>query len=134
MARDLSAAGAPAAAGRRAEYLRGFGLLLVLATAGLYVVKWNPYFHRALTAAATHSVGHPIAFGKTLEAPSPSLGAAVGYAQAYFTAVWQAWVLGLLLAATIESLLPRDWLARVLGRTSFGSSLLGGVLALPGMM
>jgi uncharacterized protein len=129
---ELRVVSAPA--NRRLEYARGFGLLLVIAIVGLYVVKWNPYFHRALNAVSTHSVGGSIVFGKTLTAPTASLAAAFGYAQAYFKSVWQAWVLGLLMAATIESLLPRDWLARVLGKTSFGTSLLGGVLALPGMM
>lgn len=134
MGEDGSVATAPATANRRLEYVRGFGLLLVIAIGGLYIVKWNPYFHRALNAVSTHSVGSSIVFGKTLAAPPASLAAAIGYAQAYFKSVWQAWVLGLLMAATIEALLPRDWLARVLGKTSFGASLLGGVLALPGMM
>jgi uncharacterized protein len=135
---DVSAFGAGAvqtAANRRIEYLRGFGLLLLIAVGGLYIVKWNPYFHRALNAVASHSVGTTFVFGKsTLAAPPASLAAAVGYSQAYFKAVWQAWVLGLLLAATIESLLPKDWLVRVLGKTSFATSVLGGVLALPSMM
>jgi uncharacterized protein len=134
---NFSPAGAiatQAPADRRVEYIRGFGLLLFIAVAGLYFVKWNPYFHRALNAAATHSVGTTFVFGKTLTAPPASVAAAIGYAQAYFKAVWQAWVLGLLMAATIESLLPKDWLVRVLGKVSFGTSVLGGVLSLPGMM
>jgi len=121
-------------ADRRVEYIRGFGLLLLIAVGGLYVVKWNPYFHRALSAASTHSLGTTFVFGKALTAPGASFGAAVSYAQAYFKAVWQAWVLGLFLAATIESQVPKDWLVRVLGKTSFGTSVLGGVFALPGMM
>ena len=121
-------------ADRRVEAIRGFGLLLLIAVVGLYVVKWNPYFHRALNALSTHSIGATFVFGKTLAAPPASLAAAIGYAQAYFKAVWQAWILGLLLAATIESLVPKDWLVRVLGKRSFGTSVLGGVVALPGMM
>ena len=123
-----------APADRRAEHVLGFGLLLLIAVVGLYVVKWNPYFHRALNALGSHSVGTTFVFGKTLAAPPASVAAAIGYAQGYFKAVWQAWILGLLLAATIESLLPKDWLVRVLGKTSFRTSVLGGVLALPGMM
>jgi uncharacterized membrane protein YraQ (UPF0718 family) len=123
-----------APADRRVEYIRGFGMLLLIAVVGLYVVKWNPYFHRALNALSSHSIGNTFVFGRTLAAPPASLAAAIGYAQAYFKAVWQAWILGLLLAATIESLVPKDWLVRVLGKRSFGTSVLGGVLALPGMM
>jgi hypothetical protein len=43
-------------------------------------------------------------------------------------------VLGLLLAATIESSVPRDLLVRWLGGGTGRTSLLGGVLSLPGMM
>jgi uncharacterized protein len=43
-------------------------------------------------------------------------------------------VLGLLLAATIESSLPRDLLVRLLGAPGVRSSALGGLLSLPGMM
>ena len=45
-----------------------------------------------------------------------------------------ALVVGLLLAATVDALLPRDWLIRVLGSARVRSSFLGGALALPGMM
>jgi uncharacterized membrane protein YraQ (UPF0718 family) len=119
---------------RRVEYLRGFGILLVIAVVGLYIVKWNPYFHRALGAAVRHTIGSNIILGQNLAAPAPSVASALGYAGTYFKAVWQAYVLGLLLAATIETLVPRDWVLRVLCSGRLRSSVLGGVLALPGMM
>ncbi len=125
----------PAAPGfRRADYLRGLIVLLVIAAVGLFIVKWNPYYHKAQLIAVTHSMGRNILFVKELAAPSPSISAALGYAGSYFKSVWQAWVLGLLLAATVETLLPRTWLARVLGKASARTSLLGGLLSLPGMM
>ncbi len=43
-------------------------------------------------------------------------------------------VLGLLLGSAIQALLPVNWVARVLGRTGFGSAVAGGLLAIPGMM
>ncbi len=119
---------------RRTEYLRGLIVLLVIAAVGLFIVKWNPYYHRAQIISVTHSMGRNMLFIKELTTPSPSISAALGYAGSYFKSVWQAWVLGLLLAATIETLLPRNWLARMLGKASARTSLLGGVLALPGMM
>lgn len=119
---------------RRMEYLRGFTLLVIIAVIGLYIVKWSPYYHRAFTAAAKHSIGSSIVSGKSAAPPAPSFTAALDYFRAYFKAIWQALVLGLLLAATIETLVPRDWIARVLGKASLRSSVLGGVLALPGMM
>lgn len=119
---------------RRIEYVRGFGILLVIAIVGLYIVKWNPYFHRAFSAAANRSIGASIVSGKAVAAPAPSFQAAIDYGLAYFKAIWQALALGLLLAATLETLVPRDWIARVLGKTGFSTSALGGLIALPGMM
>ncbi len=119
---------------RRMEYLRGFGLLLVIAVVGLFIVKWSPYWARAFAVAGSHTLGNPIMYGAATAPPDASLAAALDYAQRYFLAVWQALVLGLLLAATVQTLVPRDWLVRVLGSRTMRTSALGGVLALPGMM
>src|SRR3954466_2589946 len=101
---------------RRAEYIRGFGLLLVIAVVGLFIVKWSPYWARAFTVAGTHTLGNPIMYGAEAAPPAASIAAALDYAQRYFLAVWQAMVLGLLLAATVQTLVPRDWLPRGLRR------------------
>ena len=119
---------------RRREVIRGVGLLLVIAVVGLFVVKWQPYYLRAFTAAANHSIGASIVSGTAAAPPAASFEAAWDYSQKYFLAIWQAMVLGLLLAATIESSLPKDLLVRFLGSTTFRSSALGGLVALPGMM
>ena len=119
---------------RRSEYLLGFGLLLVIAVVGLFIVKWSPYWARAFTVAGTHTLGNPIMYGGETAPPAASIEAALEYGQRYFLAVWQAMVLGLLMAATIESVVPRDWLARVLGSRGMRTSLFGGLLSLPGMM
>lgn len=109
-------------------------MLLVIAVVGLFFVKWNPYYHRAQLLSPTHSMGRGILFVKDLNPPSPSIAAALRYSEGYFKAVWQAWVLGLLLAATIETLISRNWLARILGKASTRAAFLGGLFALPGMM
>jgi uncharacterized protein len=111
--------------------LLGALVLGAVAVVGLYVVKWNPYFYKALEAASSHSIGEPIA-GK--DAPSPSVGAALGYAAAYFLAVWKAMVLGLLIGSGVQALLPRGWLVRVLGTAGFESSTVAAALAVPSMM
>ncbi len=113
-----------------------YRLLLVLgmAAAGLFIVKWYPYFYKTAGASMTHSLGRSVILGKGVSVPAPSVATALGYARSYFNSVWQAWVLGILLAAAIEILLPRNWLARALGKASAKTSLLAGVLALPGMM
>jgi uncharacterized membrane protein YraQ (UPF0718 family) len=121
---------------RRREYLLGLGAFLLIALVGLYIVKWSPYVNRAVAVAVSHSMGASIISGSrdVATAPEPSVEAALGYAASYFAAVWQAMLLGMLMAATIETLVPRDWLTRVLGSRSFRSSALGGVFALPTMM
>ena len=95
---------------------------LLLAVAGLFYVKWYPYYNRAFTAAANHSIGQSILMGAAADPPVPSLSAAQDYAWAYGKAIWQAMVLGLLLGSAIQALLPVNWVAKVMGRTGFASS------------
>jgi uncharacterized membrane protein YraQ (UPF0718 family) len=109
-------------------------LLVLVAVVGLFIVKWQPYYLRAFAAATNHSIGASIVTGTAAAPPAASLQAAWDYARAYFLAIWQAMVLGLLLAATIESSLPRDLLVRLLGAPGVRTSALGGLLSLPGMM
>ena len=116
------------------RYLVGATVLTGIAVAGLYYVKWNPYFHRAFVAAAQHSIGASIVSGKAAAAPPPSLAAALGYGWAYGKAIWQAMVLGLVLGAGVQVLLPRDWLARLLGRMNFSGVAVAGLAAVPSMM
>ncbi|MDE3075634.1 MAG: hypothetical protein KGJ86_09400 [Chloroflexota bacterium] len=120
---------------RRREYLLGFGLLALVGVVGLYIAKWSPYYARSLTLLSSHAYpGSSIVSGKQIAPPAPSFGAAIDYARVYFLAIWQALVVGLLLGATIEAVVPRDWVLRVIGSSKFRSSFLGGVFALPGMM
>jgi uncharacterized membrane protein YraQ (UPF0718 family) len=95
--------------------------------------EW-PYYLRAFAAAANHSIGASTVTGTAAAPPEASLHAAWDYARAYFLAIWQAMMLGLLLAATIESSLPRDLLVRLLGTPGMRSSAVAGLLSLPGMM
>ncbi len=112
----------------------GWMTFLLIAVAGLFYVKWFPYYNRAFVAAANHSIGQSILMGKAASPPVPSWGAALDYAFAYGKAIWQAMVLGLLLGSAIQALLPVDWVAKLLGRTGFRSVAAGGLLAIPGMM
>ncbi|SDC37636.1 permease [Paraburkholderia lycopersici] len=112
----------------------GWPIFILLAVAGLFYVKWFPYYHRAFTAEETHSIGKSILMGGAASAPAPSFAAALDYAFAYGKAIWQAMVLGLLLGSAVQALLPVQWVARVLGRRGFGSVAAGGLLAVPGMM
>ncbi|THD60204.1 permease [Phenylobacterium sp.] len=109
-------------------------LFAAIAVAGLLYVKWLPYWDKAFVAASSHSIGQSILMGKAAHAPAPSWDAALAYALAYGKAIWKAMVLGLLLGSGAQALLPADWIARLMGRTRFGSAVAGGLLALPGMM
>ncbi|MEJ0003821.1 MAG: permease [Pararobbsia sp.] len=109
-------------------------LFALIAVAGLYYVKWSPYYHRAFVAANTHSIGHSILTGTAAVPPTASWHAALDYAQAYGKAIWQALVLGLLLGSAVQTLLPAHWVARLLGGAGLRSVAAGGLLALPGMM
>jgi len=109
-------------------------IILVIAVAGLFYVKWMPYYNKAFLASANHSIGKSILMGSAAQAPAPSWQAAFDYAFAYGKAIWQAMVLGLLLGSALQEFAPRAWIARVLGQAGFRSVALGGLLAIPGMM
>jgi uncharacterized membrane protein YraQ (UPF0718 family) len=109
-------------------------LFVAIAVAGLFYVKWFPYWGRAFVAASGHSIGQSILMGKANHAPAASWQAALGYAMAYGKSIWQAMVLGLLLGSGVQALLPAEWVSRRLGNTQFGSAVIGGLFALPGMM
>lgn len=105
-------------------------LFLIIAAAGLYYVKWSPYYLKSFVAASNHSIGGSIIDDHQI---SP-ISAAIAYAQVYFLAIWKAAVLAVILGSLLQVLIPRDWLLRLFGRAGFGSTLRGGLFALPGMM
>jgi len=109
------------------------GLFLLIAAAGLTYVKWLPYYQKTILAATTHSIGTSI-LGDKATLPTASWSSAWAYALTYFTAVWKDAVLGILLGSLVQVLVPTNWLLKVLGKTSFGSTAVAGLAALPGMM
>jgi uncharacterized protein len=84
---------------RRLSPGAGLTILAVIAIGGLFYVKWLPYYHKALVASASHSIGRSILMGTAAQAPPPSWKAALDCSLAYGKAIWQAMVLGLLLGA-----------------------------------
>jgi uncharacterized membrane protein YraQ (UPF0718 family) len=109
-------------------------LFAIIFFAGVWYVKWNPYYHKAFLAAAKHSIGNSIVSGKSAAPPTPSWTAAWSYTVTYFKAVWQAVILGLLLGSLVQVLLPRNWIPKIFGRTNFKSTALAGVAGIPSMM
>lgn len=111
-----------------------WALFLTLVIVGLFYVKWFPYYNRAFVAADQHSIGNSILMGTANAPPAASWDAAISYALAYGKAIWQAMVLGLLIGAGIQALIPADWVARLLGKTGFGTVAVAGMLSVPSMM
>ncbi len=105
---------------------------IVIATAGLLYVKWWPYYNKSILVANTHSIGASILGDGSNQ--SSTWQAALDYALAYFNSVWKAAILGILLGSLLQVLLPTGWLLKVLGKTSFGSTAIAGLAAVPGMM
>ena len=105
-------------------------LFLLVAGIGLYYVKWSPYYFKAFVAADNHSIGASILNDNQGE----PVAAPLAYAKVYFLAIWKAAVLAVILGSLIQVLIPRDWLLRLFGKAGLGSTLRGGLFALPGMM
>ena len=107
---------------------------LALAVAGLFIVKWYPYWNKAHVAAATHAIGTSIVSGKGIAPPAVGLEAAWRYSVTYFNSVWMAVVLALLLGSSVQVFVPRRWLLRLLGARNARSAAIAGALSLGGMM
>lgn len=114
--------------------IAGAAIVLLMAVIGLFFVKWSPYYAKAFSAAAHHTIGNSIVSGKSATPPAAGWAAARAFAQVYYLAIWQALVLGLLLGATIQVLFPRRWLYRYLGTVGPRSVAVGGIISLAGMM
>jgi len=117
----------------RRAYLLGLAVFVLIAAGGLYYVKWSPYYAKAFVAATKHSIGDSI-LSREATPPAPSLQAAWNYTVAYTLAIWKAMILGLLLGSAVQALVPREWIARLLGRMSFGSVAVAGVASIFSMM
>ncbi len=112
----------------------GLGLFLLVAVAGIFYVKWDPYFHKVFVAASQHSIGASIVSGSTAIAPPVGWKAALDYTIQYGKDIWEAMLVGLILGAGVQALVPRSWLLRVLGGIQYRGIVVGGAAAVPSMM
>ncbi len=110
------------------------GLFVFITIAGLFYVKWSPYYDRAFIAANTQSIGLPIVASNDGTIPAPSLSAALNYAVAYGLAIWKALLLGLLVGSGLNALLSANWIQKILGARNMGSVIVGSLLSVPSMM
>lgn len=115
----------------------GVAIVVVLAAGLLLWAKWAPYTAKVKTLSASgHWAGHSILSGAGIDAgSSPSWHAAWSFTVDYGLAVWKALVAALLIAAALQSLIPRGWLVGLLSRRRpVTSAMAGGVASLPSMM
>ena len=126
--------GRPARSAR--DQRAGLLVFALLAAGGLIWAKWAPYWDRIPAVAAAGEWSGKALFDLEAGAGSgPSLSAGWDFTVAYTRAVWKALLVGLVLAAAVDALLPRrSLLAALRRRTTVGSSLAGGLASLPAMM
>ena len=115
----------------------GVGVTLAMFVAGLLWAKWMPYSAKALKAQRTHhwSGSSILTVGGVRAGDAPTWHAATTFFHAYFLSIWQALLVALLISASVQAMLPRSWLPRVLNRRRvIWSALVGGVASMPSMM
>lgn len=114
-------------------------LALVGAAALIFVVgltwsKWMPYAAKIDVLSDTRAWEGGALVDTAREASSWWAGA-WAFTVAYTEAVWKALLVGLLLAAAIDTFLPHAWLRRVLGgRGTLTGAATAGAVSLPSMM
>lgn len=118
----------------RSRIYTAWAIFLVTLIAGLAYVKWLPYYAKSLTVLAHHTVGTSIVTGSGATPPAFGWQAAWQFALAYYNAIWEAFLLALIVGAAVQVLVPRRWIADALGRAGSRSIALGTVLSLGGMM
>lgn len=108
-------------------------LALAVAAVGLSWAKWWPYAGKTRSLLADPA--WPGADLLVVGAGGTAVARAWEFTASYTGAVWKALLVALLVAAAVETLVPRRWLLRALSRrTALRSSVAGGLLSLPGMM
>jgi hypothetical protein len=122
--------------GRAGATIGGLVTLIVFVV-GLFWAKWMPYAAKALRAQRTHhwSGSSILAVGGVRTGDGPTWHAATTFFHSYFSSIWQALLVALLISASVQALLPRSWLPRALNRRRLiSSALAGGVASMPSMM
>ncbi|MCO7220646.1 permease [Klenkia sp. PcliD-1-E] len=126
----------PATTDRRRLWLLG-GIAVALLVVGLWWAKYGPYAGKVPAVVGSHDLGASIITGGDRTAPPVSLAAGWDFTVAYTAAIWKALVVGLVLAAAVQVLLPASWLRRVLGGPDAGTArggLRGGLASVPTLM
>jgi uncharacterized membrane protein YraQ (UPF0718 family) len=106
-----------------------------IAAIALWRAKWAPYAERLDITGTTGSYpGHDVLAKAGDAGDGPSWSGAWSFLRAYADAIGPALAAGLLIAAAVETLLPRRWLLGALGGAGARGRTTAAVAALPGMM
>jgi uncharacterized protein len=127
--------GAPSTPSRR-TILASTVAFMGIGAAMLSWAKWVPYWHKLGAVVDSHDLGQSILTGQAANPPAPSWHAAVSYSVSYGRSVWVALVAGLVMAASVEALLPSRRLLAMFQprRGPVAGCVAGGLLAMPSMM
>lgn len=106
---------------------------LIITLVSLYFVKWNPYYAKIFVVAAKGMMGPSIISDQGV-LPPPGWQGALSYSLMYFSAVWKAALVGILLGSLVQVLIPRLWVAKFMGDASPKSLFAALISSLPGMM
>lgn len=120
----------------RPSWFIGSAIVIAVALAGIALAKWWPYSHKLadLLTSRTWSGGSIFNVAGPAGA-DPSIHGALQFTVAYIKSIWLALIVGLAIASAVEAFLPKRWLLGLMGRKAgFGSSVVGGLLAVPCMM
>ncbi|OSC27393.1 permease [Mycobacterium vulneris] len=122
---------------QRADVALGVLVASAVFVTGLLWAKWMPYVSKAVSAGRTHhwSGRNILTVGSVHAGDSPSWHAAATFFHAYWSSIWPALLVALLISASVQALLPRSWLPRALNRCHpISSALAGGAAGMPSMM
>lgn len=121
----------------RSRVLVGVLATAVLTVAVLLWAKWLPYAAKTsgLASERSWSGSSILTVGGVQPGDAPSWSAATSFTSAYLQAVWRALLAALLISAALQTLVPGQWLLRLLNRPGrLRSALAGGLAATPSMM
>lgn len=112
----------------------GIAVTAVVVVVGLVWAKWWPYALKIEGLAGSRAWDGSALVDVARDAPTWWQGA-WDFTLAYSLAVWKALLVGLLIAAAIDALLPRERLARAFAdRGSTSGAAIAGAASLPSMM
>lgn len=114
----------------------GLATFAMIFGAGLWWAKWSPYSQKlAGLLAAPVWPGHDLLVKAGRAGSAPSVGGAWAFTKAYSAEVWKGFLVALLVAAGVQTLVPRHWLLRMLReRGRARGSLAGGIASLPSLL